>query len=252
MLHRFHTDLFQFEYKESQIDDSVLWESHCHPRFELIGVLEGDVNVMLEGTSHRLTEGQVIMVPSLYYHTITANQRMNNRRVIVLFDPVAIPEVLMDTLVSHPIPTVFFSPHIESLRAICQSEHHTLYIPLAEALMTEIFYDALKKTTEQTLLATDEFLEKTLSYIDRHLCERILLCDLARLTSRSKSSFCHLFEEKMKISPKQYILQKKLAYADKLIGEGVPRTEAALRIGYENYSNFYRLYKKNLPTKNDH
>ena len=54
----------------------------------------------------------------------------------------------------------------------------------------------------------------------------------------------HLFEERMKISPKQYILQKKLALANKLIEDGVPPTLAAVRIGYDNYSNFYRMYRK--------
>ncbi|MBR2432538.1 MAG: helix-turn-helix domain-containing protein, partial [Clostridia bacterium] len=74
----------------------------------------------------------------------------------------------------------------------------------------------------------------------------ILLDDIAKYTSRSKSSFCHLFESKMNISPKQYILQKKLALASKLIDEGVPHTVAAMQVGYENYSNFYRLYRKKL------
>ena len=49
----------------------------------------------------------------------------------------------------------------------------------------------------------------------------------------------------MNISPKQYILQKKLALANKLMDEGVPRTVVAMQVGYENYSNFYRLYRKN-------
>ena len=71
-----------------------------------------------------------------------------------------------------------------------------------------------------------------------------MLDDLAAYTSRSKSSFCHLFEARMNITPKQYILQKKLALASKLIDEGVPRTAAAMRVGYDNYSNFYRLYHK--------
>ena len=43
-----------------------------------------------------------------------------------------------------------------------------------------------------------------------------------------------------------HILQKKLALASKLIDEGVPRTVAAMQVGYENYSNFYRLYRKNF------
>ena len=46
----------------------------------------------------------------------------------------------------------------------------------------------------------------------------------------------------------EFILQKKLALANKLIDEGVPRTVAAMQIGYENYSNFYRLYLKHYGT----
>ena len=99
---------------------------------------------------------------------------------------------------------------------------------------------------------TDSFLQSAIEYIDEHLCEKIYLDDLAKHTFRSKSSFCHLFESKMKITPKQYILQKKLALANKMIKEGIPATEVAKQIGYENYSNFYRAYKKQYqkgPTK---
>ena len=42
--------------------------------------------------------------------------------------------------------------------------------------------------------------------------------------------------------------KKKLALANKLIDEGVPRTVAAMQIGYENYSNFYRIYQKHFGT----
>ena len=52
----------------------------------------------------------------------------------------------------------------------------------------------------------------------------------------------------MNISPKQYILRKKLATARKLIAEGTPPTVAAMQVGYENYSNFYRQYTKHYGT----
>ena len=81
-------------------------------------------------------------------------------------------------------------------------------------------------------------------FVDEHLGERITLDELAIHTARSKSSVCHLFEEKMGISPKQYILQKKMAMANKLIREGVPPTQAAIQVGYDNYSTFYRAYRK--------
>ena len=56
-------------------------------------------------------------------------------------------------------------------------------------------------------------------------------------------SLCHLFKSKMKISIKQYVLQKKISYATALIQQGVPTGEAAKRIGYLNYANFYTAYK---------
>ena len=90
----------------------------------------------------------------------------------------------------------------------------------------------------------NDLLRDVLSYIDAHLCERISLDELASHVSRSKSSICHIFEEKMKISPKQYILQKKLALATQMIRSGTPPTSVAIKLGYDNYGNFYRLYKK--------
>lgn len=247
------TSEFEFEYIESEIDNAVLWENHCHALFEMIAVLEGDINVMLEGRSYRLKENQTIIIEPLCYHSITANESGAYRRVTVLFDLAAIPDVLQPEFMKKAADiAISFSPHIETLKEICQKEDRSFYAPLAQSLMIQIFYDTLKATKNHTSPKTDEFLQKVIIYIDQHLHEKILLEDLAKHTMRSKSSFCHLFEEKMNISPKQYILQKKLALASKLIGEGTPPTLAAMQVGYENYSNFYRLYLKHFgmsPTK---
>ena len=114
--------------------------------------------------------------------------------------------------------------------------------------MTQIFYHIIRAEQADKRGDTDEFLQKIILYIDRHLGEKILLDDLAAYTARSKSSVCHLFEEKMGISPRQYILQKRLALANKLIRDGTPPTLAAIQVGYENYSAFYRVYRKHFQT----
>lgn len=253
MVHGFQTKDFEFEYNESSIGSTVLWESHCHARFELIAVLEGDINVMLEGRGYRLTEGQTVIIPPLSYHTITSNKEGAYRRITVLFELAAIPSVLRARFLKGN-ESIAISSSLEAgeLKKICEKEDPSFYAPLAESLMIRLFYDNAEAREARTTTETDEFLQKSLLYIDRHLHKKISLDDLARHTSRSKSSFCHLFEEKMKISPKQYILQKKLALADKLIGEGTPPTVAAMQVGYDNYSNFYRIYKRHFgvgPTK---
>ncbi len=253
MTYGFQTGGFAFEYIESKIDDPVLWESHCHAQFEMIAVLEGDISIMLEGRSYCLTEKQTVIIPPLLYHTITANRRGMYRRVIALFDISAIPAVLQARFLQKDADLAMsFSPQINELKRICQKEETNFYAPLAQSLMIQIFYNDVQAKRIDADDEADEFLQKIISYIDEHLCEKILLDDLAKYTARSKSSVCHLFAVKMNISPMQYISQKKLALADKLIRDGTPATVAAMQTGYENYSNFYRMYRKRFgrsPTK---
>ena len=254
MTYSLTTETMRFEYSESEIDQPILWERHCHARFEMIAVAEGDINVMLEGKCYRLKKNQAAIISPLYYHAVNANEKGSYRRVTALFGMDMIPKPLRSEFESGEIRIATLPwADIERLKELCRRDDPSFYEPLSQSLMIQIFYEMLKETKSSVGIETDVFLQKSLQYIDRHLHEKILLDDLARYTSRSKSSFCHLFEEKMNISPKQYILQKKLALASKLIGEGVPPTVAAAQVGYDNYGNFYRLYCKNFgksPTHN--
>ena len=245
MNYGFEAEGFVFEYMESQLDSSVLWENHCHAQYEMIAVLEGDISIMLEGIEYRLQENQAVIIPPLLYHAITANKQGAYRRMTALFDIAAIPRVLQPRFLKKDASlAIFSSDRIEELKRICQAEDRSYYAPLAQSLMIQICYeDAQAKQTDVSASA-DDFLQQVITYIDRHLCEKIVLDDLAKHTARSKSSFCHTFQEKMNISPKQYILQKKIAYANKLIRNGTPATAAAMQVGYDNYSDFYRIYQK--------
>lgn len=241
----------EIKYNESNIESSILWEKHCHSRFELIAVLEGDVSVMLEGLTYRLKADQCIVIPPLSYHSITINEGGSYRRVTALFPLDCVPEILHSDFKSG-VATVFYSDCIARIKSVVQKGAAEFYEPLARSLMVEVFYGMLDSKRSHTTPSGDDFLRKTVSYIDGHIGEKISLDDLARHSSRSPSSFSHLFEEKMGISPKQYILRKKLATARKLIAEGTPPTTAAAQVGYENYSNFYRMYLKHYgvaPTK---
>ena len=245
MIYSVKTTDFEFEYIESKIDHPILWESHCHAQYEMIAVVDGDITVMLEGQKYRLQKNQIIIIPPLFYHSVTANGEGSYRRITALFGIDAIPSVLQDEFTNQGRNTDIDASRIDKIKEICQKKDASFYAPLLQSLMIETFYDALQIPQTITKIETDEFLQKAFEYIDLHLHEKILLDDIAKYTSRSKSSFCHLFEAKMNISPKQYILQKKLALANKLMDEGVPRTVVAMQVGYENYSNFYRLYRKN-------
>lgn len=246
MTYTFKTEAFEFEYIKSTIDSTVLWENHCHARFEMLAVLEGNISIVLEGRSYRLTEGESLIIPPLAYHTVTANRKGAYRRVTAMFDPEAIPRVLLPRLLSKDAVSISNCPQIRDLKRICKETQSDFYAPLANSLMIQILYSNAQTALVDSEAEEDSFLTRILSYIEEHLCEKITLDDLARHASRSKSSVCHLFEQKMNISPKQYIIQKKMALAAKRIRDGVSPTLAATQIGYENYSDFYRMYQKHF------
>lgn len=245
MKHHFQAGGFFIEYVESTIDAPIVWENHCHAQYEMISVLEGDITVMLEGRSYRLTAGHAVIIPPLLYHTVTANQHGIYRRITSQFNLEAVPTVLRPHFrLKDVMLAVFPSQGSEELKPLCQMSDPYLYEPLGESLMIRLLYGDLSAERAETEAENDEFLQKIITYIDEHLTERVLLDDLAILTSRSRSSVSHLFEKKMNITPKQYILQKKLALAHKLIDGGMSPTVAAMHVGYDNYSNFYRMYRK--------
>ena len=246
MIYSVKTNDFEFEYIESKVDHPISWESHCHAKYEMIAVAEGDITVMLEGQNYRLKKNQIIIIPPLFYHSVTINEEENYRRITVLFGLDAIPDVLQDNYTKQDKYSFIDASRIKRIKDICQKADSAFYAPLLQSLMVEIFYDALHSSSAPSEIEADVFLQKALRYIDEHLHEKILLDDLAKVTAQSKSSFCHLFKKKMEISPNQYILQKKLALASKLISEGTTPTVAAMQIGYENYSNFYRVYRKHF------
>ena len=221
----------------------------------MIGVLEGDISIMLEGRSYRLTENQLIMIPPLCYHTVTANKEGDYKRITALFDTQAIPAVLReDFRAADSEPIIFTSPSLRDMPTCFEEEQHSYFVPLIESLMVPLFYNRLQTVpaAHSQDADADAFILKIVDYVDEHLCEKITLDHLAKHTARSQSFVCHRFEEKMGIPPGQYILRKKMAYAQKLIKEGHPATLVATQIGYKNYGTFYRIYTKHfhkLPSK---
>ncbi len=246
MTYTFNTANFSFTYSKNQVDPHVLTENHCHALYEIIAVLEGDINVTIEGQHYRLQESEAMIIPPLCYHAITANKPGDYKRVTSLFDKAAIPTVLQENFAGrNALPVICRLPWNHEFYAVWESEPTPYYEPLIESMMIQLFYkrirtlDAVNSDAE-----ADRFLPGIISYIDNHLLDRIVLDDLARHTARSKSFVCHLFQEKMGIPPRQYILQKRMAYAQMKIREGHPATAVAEELGYKSYATFWRIYQK--------
>ena len=89
-----------------------------------------------------------------------------------------------------------------------------------------------------------ELLDKVTAYIEKHYAERITVSDLAHKFYVSSSTISHLFKQKMGLSIYHYVTQRRLISAKNLISEGVPLEQVATRVGFSDYSAFYRAFKQ--------
>ena len=92
--------------------------------------------------------------------------------------------------------------------------------------------------------SSNKTVNKIIDYLNRHYNEEMTLDLLAERFHFSKYYLSHLFKEYVGISPGDYLIVRRLYVANNLIRGGVSVKEASLTVGFNNYSNFFRLYKK--------
>lgn len=247
-----YTNLFDIKYTESGANASSLYERHCHFRFELIAVMCGSIEIVIEGHTYKCKTGDMAVIPPLTYHSVSVGDRSEYKRITALFDSSVLPHEISQKLIENVKISPIFSPN--PLSYLCDRLHKSLekqnsasYAPLADAIVLQILYTCADEVITEKIIGdshSTDILEKAIRYIDEHITEKLSLESIAQSLFISRSSLSHIFSEKMQISPKQYIIQKKVAYANMLIENGTSMTQAAHAIGYDNYSNFYRMYRK--------
>ena len=105
----------------------------------------------------------------------------------------------------------------------------------------------LSSARKELISHNDEELgAKVARYINEHIEENILLDEVARRFFISKYYLCRLFKKYSGVSVHAYITQKRVLYAKQLIESGQTASGAAYKVGFGDYSAFYRAYVKQI------
>ena len=91
--------------------------------------------------------------------------------------------------------------------------------------------------------------------MDANFAKPLSIEDYAYLTGRSLSSFRRDFIDHYGISPKQWLIDKRLEKArDLLEKNNTTVSQIALEVGYENFSHFVKAFHKKygIPPKQFH
>ncbi len=229
-----------------------------HPFYEMILFKGGKAELVADTMHITLKPDTLIIIPKGAYHqlVITGNQNEYYRCVLDFIDDECIGSGLenrTDVFIMDTDKNILYL--FDKMSALTDSNDplevkEKVLRACLTLVLTEI---SLKTTSSRKQNVSDSLSSKVIDYIDSNLKEPLTAAIIAEALSASVSSLAHTFKKDMNISIHQYILKKRLINARQKIMNGEPVIKAALDCGFNDYSGFYKQYKKmfnEAPSKN--
>lgn len=222
-----------------------------HDYNEFVFFVSGKSFLISKDIQQELTPGSIIIIPKEHFHQFSVSESENYVRCILGFretnDICNLSSELMDSIkiISKPDIKIvsIFEQLIEFSKSNLSDEEKKL--SMHSSLVLLMIY--LKLYPSKTILSNvtlSSTVSHALAIIDENYANNLSVQNIAEKLYVSPSTLAHKFRKEMNISLYQYITKKRLSVAHKLIGQGESLTISASKSGFNDYSCFYRLYKK--------
>ena len=103
---------------------------------------------------------------------------------------------------------------------------------------------AERKVRPGTNLRKHALLEQIAAYVDANLTEKLTLKVISAQCGVSVSSVTQLFQKKAATTFHDFLTQRRMEAARKLIWEGTPLEQVGKQVGYRDHSTFYRAFRR--------
>lgn len=237
---------------------------HFHEFDKIVILLSGKVNYAVENEIYTLTPLDILLIRHHTIHKAIIDKSVPYDRIIIYLDENYYSSVFPES----DLPVCFEHADKSGKRRISvpperradifglleKYENVSLSSSVSEKAMRETYMIQLLILLNEEADAQQESLslkhgskiEETLSYINENLGAELSVEQLSSRLFLSKSHFMRIFSEATGTTVHSYILQRRLLNASRMIREGTDAAEAARRNGFDDYSSFYRAFKKNL------
>mgnify|MGYP004562483129 FL=1 len=237
---------------------------HFHEFDKLVILISGKVDYTVEGTTYRLEPWDILLVRHHMIHKAAIDLSVPYERIIIYLDSAYVerfaPESgLMDCFaVAEKRRYCLMRPDAGSVERLKDALHR-----LEDTQGDELFGAQLLRGTMLVQLLVlinrimlsdnsnkndaaepDGKIAPALSYINENLTRELNIDDMAAMCFMSRYHFMRLFKAQTGCTVHNYIRQKRLVLAARLIREGMSASAAAAECGFSDYSAFHRAFTK--------
>ncbi len=253
---------FSFFHRANSLPRQIDFEMHIHDNYEILCFLSGNADYMVEGQNYHLRPGCVMLMRSAETHRLLLKSSALYDRYVINFRPemllsLGFPPALMRPFTDRPLgernlylPGEFTDVSPQKIFQKIEIESKTIdgrkavlfnLISLLSAIKVAFIKQPRLNPAKKNYTS-----DAILDYINEHLLSDLSLDLLSEQFHISPSQINRVFRQATGTSVYHYISIKRLIVAQELIAKGESATSASQRCGFNDYSSFYRLYKKHF------
>ena len=240
------------------VNDGDLDKSHFHERYEILYISSGTGKYVVEGSEYDISPGTLIFVRPYEYHCMKLDcvPGVDYERYCIHFTLGALaPEMtrVLDKMngmdgsggnffapLSLPISTDALFDRLDVLEMLSDEDKKSY----SRAVLTELIFALSVAYAEKRPDDEGELGARVIRYLNNNIHKNVSLEKLARRFFVSKYYLCRAFKKYNGISIHGYVNHKRVLYAKQLIDAGETASGAAYKVGFGDYSAFYRAYVK--------
>ena len=236
-------------YQHKLTQENYYLKAHSHNDFEVIFFVEGDVSYTIENKKYQLSKYDFVITRPTAHHNLIINNKCVYDRYNALFSPNGfIAEIV--SLVATEVDVINCADDkvfIEAFKKLdYYEENYTKqeFENLLLSILTEVLYKVKYKNVQSIVdyKPLPDVIKKSIEYINANLYTIKDVSEISSALYVSKNYFFRVFKQELKISPKKYIVNKRLLRAQNLLRAGEKPTEVYLDCGFDNYTSFYKQY----------
>lgn len=237
---------------------------HSHTYYEIIFIRSGNLQYLLGTKRYRLRRGDILIIPPGVSHQPLFLEKLiepYDRYVLWLsddfikllnsinIDKQPVDPVILRTSSLHndaisEFEKMFRKGVNESLRQ--DAGWQTALIANTLSLLVLIRRAFLNNGIPLPKPEKQELIDEIMSYVDDNLSKQITIKNTARHFLVSESTISQLFAKRLNVSFYKFVTQRRLIAAKELILNDEPINEVASKVGFNDYSSFYRAFKSQL------
>ncbi len=231
--------------------DDFTFKSHSHNMVEVYYFLRGNARFVVEGNIFPLERGNILVLASGQTHHLLLEPSAVYERMALLIDTAAVPSEF-DTISEQVYnganlfeltkrEQIWFEESFNFITKTPVDMQKNLIFSFASMIFSML---ATKLTHSAISHIESDIIKKTINYINKNLANELSLNIISNALFISRVSLNRKFREIMGCTVWEYVIRRRIYAARQQIFLGTNITDVYQKSGFNDYSSFFRAYKK--------